>query len=83
MTHCVCPICDTEVYSSRDCSHHDPPSFSLELELLNLSFDLEPYGREEELDKPSPIVLPERNSKRTPFLVRTSKISSVPLFLRL
>jgi hypothetical protein len=43
MARSICPICDAEVLQAHDCADYDFTKLSIELELLDLSFDLEPY----------------------------------------
>ena len=40
----TCPICDIEMTQPHYCLDYDFSNFSIELELLDLPFSLEPYG---------------------------------------
>ena len=76
MTHRICPICEKDITQAHDCFDYDYPNFSIELELLDLPFDLEPYGCKTEQTVTH--FVPERtpggfSARRKP----------VPLFLRL
>ena len=78
MTHKICPICDREITITlvHDCFDYDCPNFSIELELLGLPFDLEPYN----LNRSRKVTYfaPERSTGG--FIFRRKH---VPLFLRL
>ena len=78
----ICPICKVDMSNDHDCFSFDASSFSLELELLGLPFDLEPYGPIEESAAPAiaqdPPELPSRS-----FEGFGVKSQPAPLFLRL
>ena len=89
MTNYLCPICGAGVTQAHDCSDYILTNFSLELELLRLPFDLEPYAPASEpyhLQNISAINT-KRNSQRTGAERILANFNMhnrpVPLFLRL
>ena len=79
----ICPICEIEFAHDHNCLDYDFSKFSIELELLDLPFDLEPYGPVEE-----PVIaavaaeeVPERRKRNYEGFSLKSK--PAPLFLRL
>ena len=85
----ICPICDKEMSDGHDCVLFDVSEFSIELELLGLPFDIEPYGQiEEQVSKiEEPAVSPDLadSSDRPARSYNSFGIGgdSAPLFLRL
>ena len=79
MNHDICPICEMELTHDHHCSDYVFSSFSIELELLELTANigLEPYDDYIEENTYSPRIQ-ERNL--TSFDTRKKP---VPLFLRL
>ena len=77
MSHAICPICEVEMTQDHHCSDYIFSSFSLELELLGLASEIEPYGDRAEEDAFSPYV---RERNLTGF---DSRAKPVPRFLRL
>ena len=77
MNHIICPICEVEMTQDHQCSDYVFSSFSLELELLGLSSEIEPYDDNAEESFYSPYV---RERNLTSFDRRTKPI---PRFLRL
>ena len=43
MANKTCPICDAEILQNHDCLDYDFSKLSIEMELLDLSFKLDPY----------------------------------------
>ena len=76
MSQRICPVCEMEMTRDHNCSDYKFSSFSIELELLDLSFNLEPYGSSE--DHHSPLYVAENNS-----IEYNMPNKPVPLFLRL
>ena len=77
MAHKICPICEIEMTQDHYCPDYNFSNLSLEMELLDLSFELEPYESLANEHTFSPFV-PEHD------LININMQSkSVPLFLRL
>ena len=77
MSHIICPVCDVEMLPDHICSDYEFTSFSLELELLGLSFGIEPYDDYIDENTYSPHI---QEHSLTSFDMRKKP---VPLFLRL
>ena len=82
-----CSICNKEMPDGHDCFAFYASSFSLELELLKLPFDIEPYGQVEE---PTPVYVesPKTQHDLPVRPAREQEDSGIrngptPLFLRL
>ena len=72
----ICPICEVEMANDHSCFDYNFSDISLEMELLDLSFKLEPYGTAEEDNVHH--FEPEYNAINIDM-----KSRSVPFFLRL
>ena len=79
----ICPICDELISQPHDCLSSKLPSFSLELELLGISLELEPHYLSDDLDYSTASITPERNSERNSVFAKSLQMTSMPLFLRL
>ena len=79
----MCPICEIEMTNNHRCVDYDVRNFSIELELLDLPFSLEPYGPVEE-PLVSRVVEDDEPAKLTrSFEVFSMNKKPAPLFLRL
>ena len=83
MVTTACPICEVETIEPHKCHHSDVLNFSLELELLGLTFDLEPYHQSAVSEQPIFPFAPERNPERNSLIGKGLRASSIPLFLRM
>ena len=87
----ICPICDVEMSHDHNCLHSNISNFSLELELLGLSFALEADKHFESIEPPVPAPAPvpepspksSKGSKNSYVFGRSNYLTSVPLFLRI
>ena len=81
MDHRICPICEIEMTHDHKCSDYDYSNFSIELELLELSFSLEPYDDYTEKQTDEHFISPY-TAERNPIGINMRK-RPAPLFLRL
>ena len=72
----VCPICASETKRAHDCFENDYSKVSIELELLQLSFPLEPY------DLPADYTSTHHVPGRNTFSNNSGK-KPTPMFLRM
>jgi len=77
----ICPICEVEMMNDHKCSDYDCSNFSIELELLDLPFPLEPYDDQIVSEKSEHYISPY-TAERNPIGINMRKRLS-PLFLRL
>ena len=85
----TCPICDIEMTQPHYCPDYDFTKFSIELELLDLPFSLEPYGHD--AGDPGYAALPDITNRRSRNVHPERPISGFagtgghgkPLFIRL
>ena len=81
MDHRICPICEVEMTNDHLCSDYDLSNFSIELELLELSFPLEPYD-DHVSDRNHEHYISPYTAERNPIGLNMRR-RSAPLFLRL
>ncbi|MCL2045315.1 MAG: hypothetical protein FWG88_02895 [Oscillospiraceae bacterium] len=72
----TCPICDAEILKEHNCADYDFSKISIEMELLDLNFDLEPY------EAPSEYIGSNRLPARKANADGEEK-RSAPMFLRM
>jgi len=91
MAQKYCPVCEEVIFQTHDCLHSEITNFSIELELLELPFGLEPYGPVEEpayiVSQPAPEY--DSSERACPefdpiydLLMNTPPKRKIPFFLR-
>ena len=76
MARNTCPICDAEILQNHDCADFDFSKLSIELEILGLSIELEPYELPAESASSHHVLRRNANSIG-------EKKRTAPLFLRM